>query len=94
MPFTKHKELLIKAEQKLSGKDTKKLVSQAPTAVAELLSKKGADIVQRKTAGGLVCRIIDVDKLPILFEFGNAGLLPTLPAMWKKSSSFLCVPEV
>ena len=103
MPFKK--ELLVKAEQKIGGKDAKKLNHDAAArlssadAAACLLGGggKSTDLVQRRTAGGLVCRIIDVDKRPMLFEVGQAGLLPTLPGLWKVPNalpSLFTPPEV
>ena len=86
MPFKK--ELLVKSEQKLGGKDAKKLIAEAQQRLGddakELL--KG-DLKQRKSAGGVVCRIICNEGLPMLFELGNSGLLPTLPALWKAPSA-------
>ncbi|EOD19360.1 hypothetical protein EMIHUDRAFT_458728 [Emiliania huxleyi CCMP1516] len=98
MPF-KQKEILVKAEQKLSGKDVKKLSAEARLAAPEdaaLLLRKGADVVQRRTAGGLVCRIIDCDRVPVLFELGSSGLLPTLPGLWRVPTALpalVCPPE-
>ena len=101
MPF-KHKELLVKAEQKLSGKDAKKLTVEASLRLsspedAGLLLRKGTDVVQRRTAGGVVCRIVDCDKVPVLFELGSSGLLPTLTGLWRVPTALpglICPPEV
>ena len=52
--------------------------------------------MQRRTAGGLVCRIIDCDRVPVLFELGSSGLLPTLPGLWRVPTALpalVCPPE-
>ena len=78
------REMMQKA---IPGKDAKKMASElagrlAEDAIALLLPKK-ADLGLRRTAGGVVCRIIAADSVPVLFELGQAGLLPTLPGLWR-----------
>ena len=88
------KELLVKTDQKIGGKDAKKLLQDvtarlaSPEAATNLIGgKNGKDLSLRRTAGGLVCRIIAADGGPILFEVNSSGLLPTLPAMWREPSA-------
>ena len=92
MPF-KGKELLVKSEQKVSSKDAKKLCAEARTAEGAALLT--GDIKLRRTAGGLVCRMVCSNGTPMLFELNQTGLLPTLPALWKCPSALpaLLIPH-
>ena len=84
------KALTVKADQKLSGKDVKKLVADLqrhhePNAVSALLAKK--ELSLRKTSGGVTAKLYCEGAAVLLFEVGaTLRPLPTLQALWRQPS--------
>lgn len=84
------KALTVKADQKLSGKDVKKLVADLqrhhePDAVSALLTKK--ELSLRKTSGGVTAKLYCEGAAVLLFEVGaTLRPLPTLQALWRQPS--------
>ena len=63
MPFKK--ELLVKAEQKITGKDAKRLIKEAEQRMPQAAKLLSGDLKQRRTAGGIVCLIVCSDNSPM-----------------------------
>ena len=79
MPF-RMKELLVKTEQKITGKDVKRLLAEAQQRTAEAAQLLGGgELKQRKTAGGVVCRIICREGMPVLFDTPRDDYLRARP---------------
>jgi translation initiation factor 2D len=92
MPTVFKKDLQIMADQKLSGKDAKKIIASVQALYGEeassLLGKK--DVSLRRTGGGTVAMLYCSEAGPLFFEAeADAGgardtsLLPTLLALWR-----------
>ena len=79
------KELQLKTDQKLSGKDAKKFIAAVQTHYGDeasgLLGKK--DLSLRKTGGGSVVTLYCNSEAGALFFEADGQVLPTLPALWK-----------
>eukprot|EP00966_Prymnesium_polylepis_P150332 3472585-Prymnesium_polylepis.1 len=79
------KDLAIKSDQKLSGKDCKKLLAEAERALpgvplAELLKKR--DVSLRKPSGGVTAKLYCEGPAVLLFEV-NGQMFPSLTALWR-----------
>ena len=88
MPTVFKKDVQVKTDQKLSGKDAKKFIASAQALygdeAAALLGKK--DVSLRRTGGGTVATLYCSEAGALFFETeGGAGvsLLPTLLALWR-----------
>ena len=92
MPTVFKKDVQIKSDQKLSGKDAKKIIASVQALYGEeassLLGKK--DVSLRRTGGGTVATLYCSEAGPLFFEAeadaggaGGASLLPTLLALWR-----------
>ena len=92
MPTVFKKDLQMKSDQKLSGKDAKKIIASVQALYGEeassMLGKK--DVSLRRTGGGTVATLYCSEVGPLFFEAegdaggaGGASLLPTLLALWR-----------
>ena len=92
MPTVFKKDVQIKSDQKLSGKDAKKIIASVQALYGEeassMLGKK--DVSLRRTGGGTVATLYCSEAGPLFFEAegdaggaGGASLLPTLLALWR-----------
>ncbi|KAL1520676.1 hypothetical protein AB1Y20_022245 [Prymnesium parvum] len=79
------KELTVKSDQKLSGKDSKKLLGEVERALpgfpaSDLLAKR--ELSLRKPSGGVSAKLYCEGSVPLLFEL-NGQIFPSLAALWR-----------
>ena len=89
------KDLAVKSDQKLSGKDAKKFIASVSQSLGDdasgLLGKK--DLSMRRTGGGVVVTLYCNEAGALFFE-ADAMLIPSLLALWRAPMlPTLVVPE-
>ena len=92
----------VKSEQKLSDKEVKKAQTECAQRlglsleeVATLLPRKPG-LTLHKVGGGLSAKFVCTGGIPVGFEIGDSGLLPSLCGVWRLGAGVLTtlyVPE-